>query len=109
MVAVVQEVPQTEESLFLSKVEAKFRSLLEQSKNIPQEIEQAADRMQAEGLLWQRPDPRASAFQASFRMIGDNEALSEWWMQIKEAGYWEAAETPQELISALMPSHETLE
>ena len=109
MAAVVQQTQKSEGEIFLTKVEVKFRTLLEQSPNPQAEIQEAVERMESEGLLTQRPWENASPRQAAFQMIGDNEALMEWWTNIRESGTWEAASTPQELISALMPDHETLE
>lgn len=109
MVAVMQPVKMSEMETFLVQVEKKFRDLLKQSSDPKAEIAAAAERMEAEGLLGQAPDPSATPLQAAFQMIGDNESLSEIWQEVQSANLWPAAETPSELISALLPSHATLD
>lgn len=104
-----KKVPQTEESLFLSKLEEKFRTLLEESLDPQSEIQNAARRMEAEDMLWQRPWPNSSPRQAAFQVFGDNEALTEWWMDIRDRGWWESALTPEELITAILPKYDTLD
>lgn len=106
---VVRPVKQTEESLFLSKVEAKFRTLLEESPDPQWEIQDAARRMEAEDMLWQRPWPNSNPRQAAFKMFGDNKALTEWWMDIRDRGWWASALTPEELITAILPKYDTLD
>lgn len=105
MVAVVQKVPMDAQSAFLSKVEAKFRDLLQQADDPTQEIADAGDRLMAADLLFTLPDPNASPRQAAFQMIGDNENLTEIWMEIRDRNLWQAAETPAELITALLPGN----
>jgi hypothetical protein len=106
---VVHPVKQAEESLFMSKVEAKFRALVEESPDPQCEIQDAAQRMEAEDMLWQRPWPNSNPRQAAFQMFGDNEALTEWWMDIRDRGWWASALTPEELITAILPKYDTLD
>lgn len=106
--AIVKDVPRTEQSEFLSKLAAKFRDLVQQSDDPTQEIADAADRMMAADLLFSLPDPNASPRQASIQMISDNETMAEIWMEIRDRNVWQAAETPAELISELIPSNDHL-
>ena len=105
MVAVVQQVKQTPMDKFLTRVEAKFRDLVSQSSDPWKEIEEAAGRMMEADLLFQMPDQTATPRQAAFQMFGDNEALTEIWPEWEASGTWEAASTPEEMVSALLPSH----
>ena len=104
--ALVVPVKETDQSRFLLQVERKFRDLLSQCLDPQAEIASAAQRMENADLLYQHPDPSASPRQAAFEMFGDNEALWEIWMDWQTMGTWQGAETPEELISTLLPSRE---
>jgi hypothetical protein len=104
-----KKVAQTPESRFLARVETKFRTLLEGSPDPQWEIQDATRRMEAEDMLWQRPWPNSNPRQAAFQMFGDNEALRERWMDIRDRGWWASALTPEELITAILPKYDTLD
>lgn len=94
---------------FLTKVERKFRDLLQASPNPEYEVQQAVNRLEERDLLGVRPAPGVSPAQAAFSLIGDNPNLSSIWRQVQSNGHWQAAETPEELISQLLPSLATHE
>lgn len=105
----VVRVQETEMSRFLLRVEKKFRALLEESPDPQWEIQNALRRMEAEDMLWQRLPPNASPKQAAFLIFSENEALTEWWTDIRDRGWWESALTPEELITAILPKYDTLD
>jgi hypothetical protein len=94
---------------FLNKVENKFFRLLKQEPDPAAEIADAARRLEAAGLLWDAPSPSTNLRTAAMKLIGENPLMAEVWKAVQEAGYWKAAETPAELISALLPSPESLD
>jgi hypothetical protein len=94
---------------FLDRLDNKFYRLLKQSPDLPAEIDEAANRLDQAGLLANRPKPTDNPRQAALMLIGDNPNLIEIWADVKEAGWWETAETPAELVSALRPNTESLD
>jgi predicted RNA methylase len=63
------------------------------------------ERFDQADLLGTRPRPTDSPKQAAFLLISQNPNLQmdDLWKEIRTAGYWQAAETPQELVSAILP------
>ena len=90
---------------FLDQVEEKLIQLLKESPNPRSEIDQAVRRFDRAGLLGSRPDPDSSPTQAAFLLISQNPNLQQddLWREIRTADLWPAAESPQELVSAILP------
>ena len=102
--------PRTAEEFF-GQVEKKLIDLLSQAEDAQFEIAQAIRRLDQANLLGAKPNPKGSLCQAAFDLIGNNPHFLHWtddWRDIGMKGYWEAAETPEELITQLLPSGITL-
>lgn len=94
---------------FLDRLERKFLQLLRECPYPQQDAQLAADRLEAAELLASRPGPQDPPSLAALKLVGDNPKLENVWVEVREAGHWKYALTPEEFVTALLPRSATLD